>query len=565
MAEPLPDAARGTADRAGAGTSTDPGGAAHEHVAIRPPQRDATGEAALMTLRRAVAVATDCLLGLTVVVVAVLYRLPPIPSDPINYLVAARNFPHHPVGAIEHQYLRIGLVLPLRLTYDLFGYSQVAYLVVPILAALLLVMSVHALGSLLFNRYVGVAAALLTLTNSVVFPDLTQPGPDVPAAALLVTAFVLALALRQRRPWPCATPRREVGVLLAIGGLLGWSYLCREYVVFCWPAVPLLLLHRLPWRRLLWIVVPLAVVAIGEAILGWLTFHDPLARLHASSSHGSGPPIATDYLDQARSWYLLRFPEILRSSPEGWWLRMTAVAAIAGTVFSRRLRFLGAWAALFFLPLVILGGWANPHAPMLRLYLPRYWVPLVPTLALACAGVTYLLLRYATHLLVRYVTATNPRGKWIARVAGMLTLLAVVVPVGVSQQARATNMSVPLNRAYAANGGTHFEQLRTWLAGHRSEVRTIWGEHRTLRIMGFFANSPAGTPVWKGHLRTWSKAGAKPASGDHVLLYSAYSDACQPCRLNVEHTLGIHPVRPPTSWHLVFTTGDRVVQLYRVG
>lgn len=567
MTESRPDAARETTSRGGAGVSAGSRAAADDRDAVLlPPEVPPQGGVAARTpLRRAAAVAADCLLGLTAVAVAVLYRLPPIPSDPINYLVAASYFPNHPDRVIEHQYLRIGLVLPLRLAYDAFGYAQAAYLVVPILAALLLVMSVHALGTMLFNRYVGVAAALLTLTNSVVFPDLTQPLPDLPATALLTTALALALALRQRRPWACVTRRREIGVLLAIGALLGWSYLCREYIVFCWPAVALVLLRRLPWRRLLWIVVPLVVVAVGEAVLSWLTFHDPLARLHTAAASGSGTPITTDYIDRARSWYLLRFPDRLRASPEGWWLRMAAVVAIGGAAISWRLRLLVAWGALFFVPLVLLGGWANPHAPMLRLYLPRYWVPIIPPLALACTGVVYLLARHATQLLARYATRATPLPQTRATlVAGILTLLVTVVPVGVSQQARATDMSVPLNQAYAANGGTQFEQFRSWLILHRGEVRTMWGEPRTLRIVGFFVNSPAGTPVWTGTLRTWSVRSKKPATGDHVLLYSAYSDACQPCRLHVEGSLGVHPAQPPSTWRLVFTTRDRVVQLYRV-
>ncbi|MGW0229041.1 hypothetical protein ACWDWO_12065 [Actinopolymorpha singaporensis] len=564
MVESRPDAARGATGRGGAGVSAGPCAAHDEDAGLLPPQVPRTGAAAGPPLRRAATAAVDCLLGLTVVAVAVLYRLPPIPSDPINYLVAASYFPNHPDRVIEHQYLRIGLVLPLRLAYDAFGYAQAAYLLVPVLAALLLVMSVHALGTMLFNRYVGVAAALLTLSNSVVFPDLTQPRPDLPATALLVTALVLALALRQRRPWACANRRREVGVLLAIGALLGWSYLCREYVVFCWPLIPLLLVRRVPWRRALWVVVPLVVVAVGEAVLSSLTFHDPLARLHTAAGHGSGPPIATDYIDRARSWYLLRFPDILRSSPEGWWLRTTAVVAVWGVAISRQLRFLVAWAALFFLPLVMLGGWVNPHAPMLRLYLPRYWVPIIPALALACTGVVYVLARYAIHLPARYATPATPLPRTrAALVAGILTLLVTAFPVGVSQHARATDMSVALNQDYAANGGTQFEQFRTWLTLHRRDVRTMWGERRTLRILGFFVNSPAGTPVWTGPLREWSPRSEKPATGDHVLLYSAYSDTCRPCRINVENNLGVHPARPPSTWHLVFTTRDRVVQVYR--
>ena len=291
-----------------------------------------------LTPRLVATLLVDGTLAAVVAVVCALYRVPPYPSDQLNYFDAATTFPSDPTYAAVHQFLRIGLIIPLRLAQEVFGYSQTAYLIVPMLAALLLVMSVHALGTLLFNRFVGVAAAMLTLFNSLVFPDLTQPLPDLMATALLAAALVLSVALRQNRPWAAATRRRRVGTLLVVGVLLGWSYLTREYIVFCWPLVPLLLARRIPLRQQAWMLVPLAVVAVGETTLNAVVFHDPLARLRSAAEHGAvGTATTHDYIGRSPRWYLTRLPTILSTTPEGLFLKAAAAGIVVGALFSRRI------------------------------------------------------------------------------------------------------------------------------------------------------------------------------------------------------------------------------------
>src|SRR5262249_15629193 len=124
------------------------------------------------TLRRASAPAVSATTaalgaGLAVAWLCVLLphlRVPP-PQDPLDYLQAAADFPRGltdpdaPPGAdVTHQVLRFGLTLPTRLAIEVFGYSQAAYYAVPVVAALLLLVSVYALGCLLFSRTVGAAA-----------------------------------------------------------------------------------------------------------------------------------------------------------------------------------------------------------------------------------------------------------------------------------------------------------------------------------------------------------------------------------------------------------------------
>ncbi|MFD2080299.1 hypothetical protein SAMN05421678_110120 [Actinopolymorpha cephalotaxi] len=528
-----------------------------------PPQAPPRTRARLLTPRLVATLLVDGALAAVVAVVCVLYRVPPYPSDQLNYFDAATTFPSDPTYAAVHQFLRIGLIIPLRLAQEAFGYSQTAYLIVPMLAALLLVMSVHALGTLLFNRFVGVAAAVLTLFNSLVFPDLTQPLPDLMATALLSASLVLAVALRQNRPWAAATRRRRVGTLLAIGVLLGWSYLTREYIVFCWPLVPLLLARRIPLRQQAWMLVPLAVVAVGETALNAVVFHDPLARLRSAAEHGAvGTATTHDYIGQSPGWYLTRLPTILSTTPEGLFLKAAVAGIVVGALFSRRIFFLLVWALLFYVPLVTLGGLIDPEAPKLRILKERYWLPLVPALLLAAAAGLWLLCVNRA----RVAPFLRTRARLAAGVAGVVTLLVAAVPAGLAQHARVSELSGPpgqMNLTYAANGGTQWELFRSWLAAHEGDVHTIWADRRSIRTLGIFVHPPIGGPLWHGRLRVLS-ARAKPAAGDHVVLYSAYSDVCWYCRRDQERLLGGRPLRPPANWHRVFGSNERMVEVYQV-
>ncbi|WP_020573476.1 glycosyltransferase family 39 protein [Actinopolymorpha alba] len=496
------------------------------------------------------------LLALGVGIVEVIYRLAPYPSDQLNYFEAARDFPSHPTYAGLHQFLRHGLIIPMWLAQQVFGYSQVAYLIVPMLASVGLAVGVYVLGVLLFNRVVGVGAAILTIGNSIVFPDLTAPLPDLPATTLFCWAVVLAVALRQRGTLVTATRSRETATLIGLGVLLGWSYLTREYIVFVWPLIPILLVRKIPVRRLLWILLPLAVVGLGESILNAVVFGDPLARLHASASHGDGTPPVTDFLGHSREWYLTRLTAVTGSTPEGTLLKAALVATVLGGFLSRRLALLLAWAASFYVPLVALGGFLDPDAPMLRILKERYWLPLVPAVMLSATAGLWLLVRGGAPA----IPFLRSRGVLIA---GIVTLAAVAVPVTVAEQAR--RQPTPATATYAANGGTGLEEFRSWLAGEGPEVTTLWTERRAIRLVRIFVNGAVGGPIWNGRLETWSPVAGKPrpAAGDYVFLYSARSRVCNPCRANAEALLG-RTVSVPSGWRPVFASSDGLAEVYQV-
>ncbi|MEQ4206057.1 hypothetical protein [Actinopolymorpha sp. B9G3] len=510
---------------------------------------------------RPLTVAIGGLLAVGVGVVEVLYRLPPVPFDQVNYFDAAWGFPSHTSYISDHQVLRHGLTVPIRMAQELFGYSQAAFLAVPILSGVLLAVSVYVIGLLLFNRTVGFAAAVLTVGNSVVFPNLTTPLPDVLATALMCAALAVALALRQRRLLVAGTRRREIVALLIVGALLGWSYLAREYMVFVWPLIPLMLIRRVRMIRLGWLIVPLLVVGGGEALLNTLAYGDPLARLHVAAHHGDGPPLSdepwrNEHLGHSAQWYLTRLAAIVGAAPEALWLKAAVAATVVGAFFHRRIGFLLVWALLFYVPLVALGGLLDPYQPRLRINVQRYWLPLIPAIVLALVAVTWLLVSNRA----RVVPFLRERARLRSALASLAVLAAVAVPVGLAQHARATGDTDPYAR-YAANGATELEDFRSWLQ-RTDSVDTLWANPSTNRVVGIYLNPTFGRPAWDGELTVWHRVD-DPQPGDHVVLYSARTPTCGGCMAHAQNILG-DPVRIPASWRLVFQANDRQVEVYRV-
>lgn len=522
---------------------------------------------------RALTLGIGAVLTVVVVIVELFYLVPPIPSDHLNYLDAARDFPIDPgEDAPQHQFLRIGLTLPMRAAMLVFGYSQATYYVVPMLATVALVLAVYALGTMLFSRAVGVAAAILTVGNTIVFVDLTSPLPDLLTTALFTAAAVVAVAIRQGRR-VVAPGRREHVALLVIGLLLGWSYLAREYIVFVWPVIALALLdvgwpaswdtaglramlrkavERLP--RLAWVAASLVVIGIGETVLNAIVFGDPLARFTTAAGHGdvlASGTNATEYQGHLRRWYLSRIWWILYETPEGIWLVGAIVALGIGAIVAfRRLAFLLAWAAFFYVPLVLLGGALSPTMTMLRLVKERYWYPAFPALFLGAVAVVWLVVRAGARL----IPLLRARAGFVA---GIVALAAAIVPVGIAQAERHGDV------IYRVNGATQMEQLRGWLATHGDDVGIIRADRRSVRVVNIFASGPFGGRVWDGETIGWYPE-SPPRPGDYALFYSIDSPVCPLCNNDAHELFDWETPTAPDDWELVFTTDDGVVDLYHV-
>jgi hypothetical protein len=489
-------------------------------------------------------------------VVVLLHLRFPYPSDQLNYLRASARFPHPLTPATEmHQVTRFGVLIPVRLVMTVFGYSQASYYVVPVLGTLVLLIGTYALGALLFSRWVGAAGALVVVAATPVFTDSTDLLPDVLATGLFTLALAVAVAIRRER-----LPAGR-WTLLALGLLLGWSYLVREFIVFVWPLIPVLLYRRVGWSGLAWLAAPIAALGLGETLLCWALYDDPLARMKAVTGHAQGyspPRIAGSFRDKPRSVYLMRLPSTLRQYPEGRWLEaLLGLTLLGGLVRLRRFALPVAWCVLLWVPLSLLGGVLNPARPSLRLQLIRYWFPIFPAFVLGGLGLIWLTGRFLAGRVLQGRSGGARAGLAVAPVAALL-----VVSLATAGTAARGWWADPSTRV---GGGTQLEAFRIWMSQHDNGAQTIWAERHTVLDLGIYRNGPFGGIAWHQRLRVAAPAGELPAPGDLVLFFDTEKgEVCEHCRTGAREVWS-DPPRPLPGWRQVFATGDGVVRVYSAG
>ncbi|HEX6468478.1 MAG TPA: hypothetical protein VF069_05230 [Streptosporangiaceae bacterium] len=485
-----------------------------------------------------------------VVVVLVNLRLP-TPSDQVNYMHAASVFPHplRPTILI-HQVTRFGLIIPMRLAIAVFGYSQAAYYVVPILAALTLLLGTYTLGTQMFSRPVGAAAAIVVGTATPVFGDAADPLPDVFAAGLFTVALAMALAIRRRRLEP------RWWVLAGLGLVLGWSYLVREFIVFVWPLIPIVLYRRVGWRGLALVAAPVAALFVGEMLLCWNLYGSPLARIHAVTHHAEGQVparIAHSFQNKPRHVYVLRLPTTLNDYPEGGWLlALLSLTLLGGAIWRRKFAIVVSWCALLYVPLTLLGGILDPAQPKLRLQLIRYWFPIFPAFIIGGLG--------ALWMAGRMLGAR--RWRMPAMVAAALPVVLVLGTAAASAAtAGAGWWARPGTRA---GGATQLEAFRTWMSRHGTAVQRVWTDDHTARILLLYRSGPFGGVAWHARVGRMVAGGPPPLPGDLVLFFdAAQGRECGFCHLSATQVWG-DPPRPRPGWRQVYASRDGIVQVYAV-
>lgn len=527
--------------------------------------------------RRAVHLAIPAVLGACWLAVVLAHLPLPYPSDQLNYFNAGAAFPHgFPRPGAIHQVTRFGLVIPVRLAVMAFGYSEAAYHAVPLLAALTVLAATYALGTALFNPVVGAASAVVVSTAMPMFEDAGALLPDAPAAGLFTIAAVLTLSVRRGR-WP---GRRWP--LLLIGALLAWSYAIREFIVFAWPLIPLLLVHptrpagrgsartavwprawpalrRLArpaawppaWpavRRLAWVAAPVVAYLGVELLLCRALYGDPLARWHAILHQRLSPYPA--YPDQPRAAYLAQLPLTLAQEPGGIALTvLLGVLLLGALAWRRRLAVPLTWCVLIWVPLTLAGGLIEPHDPALRLNLIRYWFPLFPPLAVGGIGVLWLAATwYAARLRTRPARIAVPAVLVVAALAAVTSVT----------DARRDPVIGP------DNGRTELAAFRGWMDRHGGSA-VLWTDSRTSGIAEVYRRASFGGRRWANPVRPVTAYGPRPRPGDLVLLFdAAHGRICGVCH-SAERGLWGRPPRPRTSWRPVFASRDHVVRVYRVG
>jgi hypothetical protein len=492
-------------------------------------------------------------------VVTVLHLRFPYPSDQLNYFRAAAAFPHPLVPATEiHQVTRFGLLIPVRGVMLVFGYSQASYYLIPVLGTLVLLLGTYALGTLLFSRWVGAAGALVVVAATPMFSDSTELLPDVLATGLFTVALAVAVAIRRER-----LPAGR-WTLLALGLLVGWSYLVREFMVFVWPLIPILIHRRVGWSGLVWLAAPIAALGLGETLLCWALYGDPLARVKAIMGHAQGyspPKIADSFRDKPRSVYLRRLPSTLAEYPEGRWLELLlGLTLLGGLVRIRRFAIPVAWCALLWVPLSLLGGVLNPARPSLRLQLIRYWFPIFPAFVLGGLGLIWLTAGYLAGRARRDQGATGRTLRLGLVAVPVVVLLAVSLgTAGIAMRGWWANPGTRLG------GGTQLEAFRDWMSRHDDPAQTVWADRRTELALGIYRNGPFGGVAWHQALMVAQPGGEPPAPGDLVLFFDTVTGRiCGHCRAAAQ-AVWSNPPRPLPGWRQVYATRDGVVRVYSVG
>jgi 4-amino-4-deoxy-L-arabinose transferase-like glycosyltransferase len=287
---------------------------------------------------------------------------------------------------------RIGILAPAAASFKLFGVSEQALGVYPLLVSMSGIVLAYLAGKLLFNERVGVLAALLHafLPVDVRYGTLLYPDPP---GALWLNAAILLIYVASK---PVIGPGKTVLGILA-GLSLGFSWLSKEAILFSLPFVAGYVLwsaSRHTENRAL-----AAAVAVGFGVIlgaesaayAWY-LGDPLYHVHAIERH-SHSPFATPWFWQIDSSWAQLGARLFRDGPETILLStrfglVTPVAALAVSyaVFKR-------WRASAFV-----GAWFVYHALVfnfgshsLRNYMPlptadRYlWVLLLPAVLLTAA------------------------------------------------------------------------------------------------------------------------------------------------------------------------------------
>jgi hypothetical protein len=433
---------------------------------------------------------------LVVIQTGVLLLVRPNPRylDGILVLNYARDFPDVPAN---HYTLRSGLLLPVWLLEKIFGYGQVSYYLFPFLCSLVLVAAVYVVGKELFGRWAGCLAAVLTIVNPVLIETINFPEaspnphfsrmtswqllPDVPATALFTLGMALLLVgIRRARLTATNRAMAAPGWMVSAGLAFGWSYLIRETIPFLFPLIILvLLLWRVAARAWLWLGATMLACFVFELVIGAAVYGHAFARFTAGAEQGSAPPTPLSRID-----ILGQFASFMNADRAtiAWWVAigLTVVAPLVG----RRREYVVpiAWTAMYFAAMVYLTGVLTPHNITLRGRIPRYWVPLMPAIALGAAGCLYGAWRLAS--------ARSPnlgRHGLVPGFATVVVLLAYIVPV---------HKDLTDNPRDSAWNG-----VRNYLHAHDAEIDTLLTDWRDAYNLSVYRYKPVGgQAIWHGNV-----------------------------------------------------------------
>ena len=270
---------------------------------------------------------------------------------------------------------RLALVGPLFLFNRIFGFSELASVLWPLLCSLASVTGVFFIGRELYGSRVGLLAALGMALVPLQVELGTQVLPDPIEGGFLVLAVLFGIfAITRDRGWRWWA--------IGSGAALALAYFTRVNAIIFLPGILVIgaILKPSRWRRSLWALAGVVGVLAGAAVIFWALSGDPLVDWHRTAQFYSSYAGTGFVFREQRFW---RQMLNVRQYATAWLLPVLALGTSWALARRQRASWLMlVWAYAFWIYLDVI----SPLHGLDTSY--RYVEPLVPpVLLLFSAGV----------------------------------------------------------------------------------------------------------------------------------------------------------------------------------
>jgi 4-amino-4-deoxy-L-arabinose transferase-like glycosyltransferase len=471
-------------------------------------------------------------------------------SDEMIYYRNAVNFPRLPQSP-NHWSMRLGIVLPVGILYRIFGHSELVYYFLPISSTILLVASTYLIGCMLFSRLVGAAAALWFSFLPYFLLETGNLLPDITASACITTAIMLLIAARNE------TKNTDLRWICLLSGVLfGWAYLSKEYFAVFALIIPIIFWQfRIPRKYLLWVAFGISLMVAIEFGVHTIRYGSPLLRLTTSQPRETTGHIERDVI-RIMGFFFIRL-----SRYRGIFSIFITVSGMAYlTIRSSRRSpthlVLLTWVLMIYTFFTMLGllpillSWKG--AVLLRLHIFRYWIPLLPPLAIG--GVAALEFGLQFMFKKAFPKKTLP-----------LIIPAMVLALIISAACVFNIFNVSKSTKFLRTESNHYQELRTYLTISNNTDTTIWIV-RDLKIgyeyvLPIYAHTTFGKQIWNGQIKYLNTDGVF-LKADEVCMGTVLIDRDN---FNPDfYRIPRYLADIPENWQLVFESSNGQIAIYDV-
>jgi hypothetical protein len=239
-------------------------------------------------------------------------------NDDIAYIQNARTLAQgdNPIKSGFNQLgFRLGMVFPLAILYNIFGYSETGFCLYPLICSVLTCALIYLVAVRLWGMGAAVFACLLQITYplQIVFGTQLSPSNQHATALAAVLFFYFYATTRKNSSNPALLPETDVPegsfwtklkqppLLMLSGVFLGLGWMINSlFVTVILIILPFLIIVRPKIKHLLWIIAGFLLVFFAELLIVKLACGSWFARFSCILKTENAVESNTDY------WYLPR-------------------------------------------------------------------------------------------------------------------------------------------------------------------------------------------------------------------------------------------------------------------